>query len=752
MKRFWVLPLLFYCCLFNIHVIAIEIPPSSLMTQQTPNSPLSQLSFVSNEQLAEQSRAEPSTIDINKNNHIDEKEGNRNIVMLFVILILIIVVMLLFVMVNRQKHHKKELLQVNETVTDALLTRSRFFASMSHDLRTPIVGMIGLLELLILHNKSEEDLILLNNLIKSARNLHSITNDILDFSKLEAEQMQLCNQNCHILKESGELIRVYSTLAKNKGLQFEFNFKPTKIEIISIDSLRYAQIINNLLSNAVKFTQVGTITVDIEVGDSILTCSVSDTGQGMTEQQLQEIYKPYVQADNTVAKKYGGTGLGLTIVHDLIKLMGGTMTFASEYGKGTVATFQFPHQLVQYYEENLSDLDIHYLGRHQVIQRWLSCWGIINDPTRIITKSVIIDDCNATQSRALHKNSLIADSKQYRHIFLNAESSVFKCVNDNEVEIGMQPLFADILFDALVTLATDDIVQEINVIQPLSGTVLVVEDNPINQLLMKKQLQEMGLKVGVASNGEEAFDLLTQEHVSVQKEVVANRWDLLITDLHMPIMDGLSLAQKIRHQRIELNDMKIIACTAEDPSLLKQKVENRIFDRLFYKSYSLKQLNDLLKEYLPLQTLSVTDEYHEEKSQELQIVTELIQSEKVMPDIIEEQQDNANSLEIAAWLNGYEPTEGTSLANIFIDTMVIDLKELKALDVSKMQLRQLAHRIKGGASVVGVDEIMVKAARLESCIDQNLSSQEIQENSQQLVLVLEREIRKAKNWITAYEE
>ncbi|QUJ68879.1 transporter substrate-binding domain-containing protein [Photobacterium sp. GJ3] len=225
--------------------------------------------------------------------------------------------------VTKQKEQQAELIAATELAKGAVVAREQFLASMSHELRTPIAGMSGLIEMLMMQLKESESKLILDNIAAATHNLHMLVNDILDFSKLEANQLQLdLNKTC-LIREICEVLRTHHVAANKKNLYFELDFQPTDINEVEIDNLRLNQILHNILSNAIKFTSRGGVTVHVNIQMDRVDVNISDTGTGMTEEQKIKVFDPFVQADGSISRKYGGTGLGLTIVKDLVSLMGG---------------------------------------------------------------------------------------------------------------------------------------------------------------------------------------------------------------------------------------------------------------------------------------------------------------------------------------------------------------------------------------------------------------------------------------------
>lgn len=357
------------------------------------------------------------------------------------------------------KDKTEELIKAVGVANKANKTKSLFLANMSHEIRTPLNGILGMTQLLIKNSKiAADEQNELQMIQQSAHNLLLILNEILDFSKIEANALKLDVQPTEIKK----LIRQLATVFDNSGLSANVTFKltiaPELPPFIALDSLRFSQVINNILSNAGKFTDTGLITMDCFVEDDCLFIKITDTGIGISALQQQNLFIEFTQADVSTTRKYGGTGLGLTISKRLIELMGGSLTLRSEEGVG-------------------------------------SCFKI--------------------------KIPLILSQAPVKEI---ADSSV--------------PDLA-------------------------AKRILIVEDNPINQIVITKMMIATGCEIKTANDGLEALHCLESYPA-----------DLILMDCQMPNMDGYQCTQKIRKMPNDCKNVLILAITANAFAEDKEKCLN----------------------------------------------------------------------------------------------------------------------------------------------------------------------------------
>lgn len=283
--------------------------------------------------------------------------------------ILLLVLLLLFVtwLLLRMRRLKLtleeregQLVVAREKAEESDMLKSAFLANMSHEIRTPLNAILGFTRLALQPEKQSRSTEYLQKISYSSELLLGIVNDVLDMSAIENQKLKLDNSPFKLSQVLRELQSLYSIQCREKNISFILNSEAFKHDILLGDSLRLQQILSNLLSNAVKFTATGgQITLDItqhqadSADQTVLTMVVTDTGCGMSEQMLAQVFQPFEQEDGSTARKYGGSGLGLSIVKYLVELMGGSISVNSAKGKGSTFTVQ----LTLPYAEELAEKD-----------------------------------------------------------------------------------------------------------------------------------------------------------------------------------------------------------------------------------------------------------------------------------------------------------------------------------------------------------------------------------------------------------
>jgi signal transduction histidine kinase len=248
--------------------------------------------------------------------------------------------MLFFSYRQRLEASNRELVKAIDDARTATLAKSVFLAKMSHELRTPMHGVIGLTELMLETEMSTRQADYMRKILYSSRSLEAILNDVLDFSKIEAGMMRIEQVPFNLPDLFDKLMLMFSEHSRRKNIVLSLSLSPDLPQQVVGDPVRLHQVLANLIGNAVKFTEAGQITVQAATArrsdtQAEINFSVEDTGIGISPDQLPQLFESFKQADNSTARKYGGTGLGLTISKNLVNLMGGALTVASEAGVGS---------------------------------------------------------------------------------------------------------------------------------------------------------------------------------------------------------------------------------------------------------------------------------------------------------------------------------------------------------------------------------------------------------------------------------
>ncbi|HEX5329598.1 response regulator [Sulfuricurvum sp.] len=501
---------------------------------------------------------------------------------------------------------QSKLVDLKAEVVKVEQLKSKFLSNIGHEFRTPMNGILGFVDLLAKTSPNETQLEYIHSVQGSARNLMSNIENLLDLAQMQNGRLKVSKSEFNIVAEMEELARGSIPIAADKGVGILFFIDPKLPTYVTGDVRKIKQVINNLYNNALKFTQSGgRITVEIKLlkRNTIGTCNigftVKDTGKGISKSDLNNITRPFVSGDHADNR----LGVGLSLSHGLISLMGGELKIASEEGKGS--SFSFALTL-----EGSSDHAMAMINAHNVkvvlidekrlddanhLTNYLRSFGVSVTKTQTVDETIFNDTevvyFIGSQEKSDWTMSLAQMKRECKTVLLLEQHEKLQAKMLHAIDTALfKPLLPTSLLEHLGTMFNLPQTAVVSAPQIQRGVnALVVEDNLINQRLIKLLLKEYGISVIAVSNGDEAVEMCRDK-----------TFDIVFMDIDMPIKDGILATQEIKAEEryTKVGRMPIIALTALAMEGDREYILGRGLDDYLSKPLTREKLEYVLHKYL----------------------------------------------------------------------------------------------------------------------------------------------------------
>ncbi len=617
--------------------------------------------------------------------------------------------------------------------------KSDFLANMSHEIRTPINGVLGMTELLYSTGLNRRQRQLADTIRTSAVSLLDIINDILDLSKIESGKLELDETEIDVREIVEDIGDLFAERAQSKGLELVTSIPPKMRTTYVGDPVRLRQVLTNLVGNAIKFTYTGEIVIGVclvENGDdgTTLKFSIRDSGIGISPEAQERIFESFAQADGSTTRKFGGTGLGLTICRQLVELMGGAIDVQGQPGRGSVFWFTAKlkpsdHTIEPSGHEDLRGVRVLVVDDNStsanVLCNQLNAWGMrsqcTSDPHCALDLlrsekasgdpfDLVLLDASLPDSASLDIACAVGDDSEFEQL----RTIVLISVTDTDAEAWkragvascvVKPVRQSLLCNSLMGAIhdTEDESWSVQDAAPASGPVrfhgkvLLAEDNLINQQVASGMLTEFGVEVDIVANGVQALSALSN-----------SEYDLVLMDCQMPEMDGLEATEEVRRVESEQSSAERIPIVALTASALAGDRERCLaagMDSYMSKPFTRAQLQSLLTSWLPFAD--------EDGNRVSEGAAGTRASAHVSAGLIDE-----NAID---QLRGGDPKTGDKIVATVVELYIdetsdqIELLNDALRESDPKRIGKISHHIKSSTASVGAHSLAALLAELEQC-------------------------------------